>query len=110
MINIGMLEETFGGDKEFIAILFTQYLQDNSATNEKIQSLFDNNQLDDLFHTAHTLSGALSNICETDIVPTIKKVELSAKEGNKPDANDVAEIKVGLNAVLKQMEEYMQNL
>ena len=110
MINIEMLEETFGGDKEFIAVLFAQYLQDNSATNDKIQSQFDANQLDELFHTAHTLSGALSNICETDIVPTIKKVELSAKEGNKPNESDIAEIKVALTAVLKQMEEYMLTL
>lgn len=102
-----MLEETFGGDKEFIGILFAQYLQDNATVTEKIQTQYDENQLDDLFHTAHTLSGALSNICESDIVPTIKEIELSAKGGNKPNADDIAKVKVALVDIFQQMENYL---
>jgi len=108
MINIEMLEEMFDGDKEFISVLFGQYLQDNKDINEKIQSQFDANQLSDLFHTAHTLAGALSNICETDIVPVIKRIELSCKEDKKPSADDIELTKVSLIDTFKQMQEYLK--
>ena len=107
MINIEMLEETFGGDKEFIGILFAQYLQDNADVTDRIQTQFDEDKLDDLFHTTHTLAGALSNICESDIVPTIKEIELAAKEGNKPDAADIEKVKIALVDIFQQMENYL---
>ena len=110
MINIAMLEETFGGDKEFISILFAQYIQDNSDVNNKIQTQVDSASLSDLFHTAHTLAGALSNICEVDIVPTIKKIELSAKENTLPDAQDIKTVQDGIVDILKQMESYLASL
>lgn len=110
MINIEMLEEMFDGDKEFISVLFTQYLEDNSGINEKIQSQFDANQLSDLFHTTHTLAGALSNICETDTVPVIKKIELLCKQEKKPSADDIELVKVSLVDIFKQMQEYLKTI
>ena len=107
MINMEMSEEMFGGDKEFITILFGQYLQDNKDINTKIQSQYDGDQFQDLFHTAHTLAGALANICEVDIVPIIKNVEKMSKEGDKPDAGEIALIQSSLDDIFKQMEAYL---
>ena len=102
-----MLSEMFGGDKEFVTMLFGQYLQDNKDANVKIQEQYDNNDLETLFHTMHTLAGALSNICETDVVPTLKEVEKVSKEGTTPNKADIETIKIELDKIIVQMEEYL---
>lgn len=107
MINIEMLSETFGGDKEFVTMIFGQYLSDNSDVNSRIQEQFENKQFETLFHTMHTLSGALSNICEEDIVATIKKVENISREGASPDLADIDQITTELDKIKAQMEQYL---
>lgn len=102
-----MLTETFGGDKEFVTMIFTQYLADNSNVNTRIQTKFENKQFENLFHIMHTLSGALSNICEEDIVSTIKKVENISRENELPDVDDINKIKEELDKIKLQMEQYL---
>ena len=102
-----MLTETFGGDKEFVTMIFGQYLADNSDVNARIQDQFEKSDLETLFHTMHTLSGALSNICEEDIVATIKTVENSSRNGESPDAADIKAIQAELDKIKAQMEQFL---
>lgn len=107
MINIEMLTETFGGDKEFVIMIFTQYLSDNSDVNDRILEQYEAQQFENLFHTMHTLSGALSNICEEDAVSTIKKVENLSRNGESPDMADINFITTELDKIKAQMEQFL---
>lgn len=107
MINIAMLSEMFGGDAEFVSSIFEQYLSDNKNINLKIEEQVASEQYESLFHTMHTLSGSLSNICEENIVPTIKSVEQQARDGERPNASDIELIKLELDKIKLQMEEYL---
>jgi len=107
MIDIETLTGTFGGDKEFVTMIFTQYLSDNSDINQRIQTQFEAQQFETLFHTMHTLSGSLANICEIDIVPTIKKVEGVSKAGELAKVDEIDQIKEALDKIKQQMEQYI---
>ncbi|GLS91711.1 hypothetical protein GCM10007916_27810 [Psychromonas marina] len=107
MINIEMLTEMFGGDTEFVSTIFQQYLSDNKDINTRIEEQVNNEQYDTLFHTMHTLSGSLSNICDENIVPTIKTVEQLARDGEQPNADDIQLIQTELDKIKLQMEEYL---
>ncbi|WP_122032198.1 Hpt domain-containing protein [Aliivibrio sp. EL58] len=109
MINIEILEEMFDGDKEITQQLFELYLVDNAAMGDTILAQYEANDLSGLFHTAHTLSGALGNLCEMDILPAIKEVEAAAKTENRPSKDTINIVVEGLNNIKKQMESHLNN-
>ncbi|WP_300180994.1 Hpt domain-containing protein [uncultured Aliivibrio sp.] len=109
MINIDMLEEMFGGDKEITQQLFELYLAENTIIDDTILEQYETNNLSALFHTAHTLSGALGNLCEMDILFAIKEIEAAAKTENKPDKNTVNAVIDGLKKIKEQMENHLSS-
>lgn len=102
-----MLEEMFDGDKEITQELFELYLTENSATGEVMLEQYEANNLSSLFHTAHTLSGALGNLCEMDILLPIKEIEAAAKVGETPSREAINTVLIGLNNIKKQMENHL---
>lgn len=107
MINIEMLTDMFGGDTEFVSSIFEQYLSDNKNINFRIEEQLNSEQFEALFHTMHTLSGSLSNICDENIVPKIKEVEQMARDGQRPNVEDIQLILTELDKIKLQMEEYL---
>lgn len=106
MINIETLTTMFG-DEEFTKMIFNQFLVDNGDVNKRIQKQVDENQSEALFHTMHTLSGALLSICEEDIVHTIKNVEALSRKGEPVDVKDINHIKIELDKIMLQMKDYL---
>lgn len=109
VINIEMLEEMFGGDKEITQQLFELYLAENSTMGSTILEQYETNDLSALFHTAHTLSGALGNLCEMDLLPAIKEIEAAAKTENTPNRDTIDTVIEGLNNIKDQMENHLSN-
>ena len=107
VINIDMLEEMFGGDKEITQQLFELYLSENSTMGNAILEQYEANDLPTLFHTTHTLSGALGNLCEMDILPAIKEIEAATKTSNQPNKETINTVIEGLNEIKEQMESYL---
>lgn len=107
MINIEMLVDMFDGNTDVVKAVFEQYLSDNQEINARIDSQFEQNQLEALFDTMHSLSGSLSNICETDIVATIKEVEMASRQGNKSNSESIEQIKIELDNINQQMQDYL---
>ena len=109
VINIEMLEEMFGGDKEITQQLFELYLAENATIGSSILEQYEANDLSTLFHTAHTLSGALGNLCEMDILPAIKEIEAAAKTENTPNRDTINTVVEGLNNIKDQMKNHLSN-
>nr|VVV05572.1 hypothetical protein AW0309160_03052 [Aliivibrio wodanis] len=107
MINIEMLEEIFDGDKEITEQLFELYLSENSTTSQTLLKQYKTEDLSGLFHTVHTLSGALGNLCEVDILPAIKTIEAATRANTKPEQSIVTTVIEGLEQIQKQMEEHL---
>ncbi|MUK38697.1 Hpt domain-containing protein [Aliivibrio fischeri] len=102
-----MLNEMFGGDEEITQQLFELYLAENSEIGNVILQHYETNDLSTLFHTVHTLSGALGNLCEMNILPLIKEIEASAKVGNTPEKDTIDAVINGLDEIKQQMEVYL---
>ncbi|MGR6831734.1 Hpt domain-containing protein [Aliivibrio wodanis] len=107
MINIEMLEDMFEGDHEIVQQLFTLYLSENNTIEQKILQAYDTDDFTKLYNTAHSLSGALGNLCETDIISHIKEIELLTKSDTKPNSNTINIIVKGLNDITEQMKHYL---
>lgn len=109
VINIEMLDDMFGGDKEITLQLFELYLEENATTGDIILTQYESNDLSALFHTSHTLSGALGNLCEMDILPKIKEIEAAAKTENTPNKETIDTVIEGLNKIKEQMRNHLSS-
>ncbi|MFA1562453.1 Hpt domain-containing protein [Aliivibrio fischeri] len=109
MINISILEEMFDGDKEILRQLFELYLEEHSALSHTIEDQYKNNKLPELFRTFHTLFGALSNLCEEDILPLVKTIEASCKNHEMPEAHSINSVIAELTKIRQQMIDYLND-
>ncbi|MUK69277.1 Hpt domain-containing protein [Aliivibrio fischeri] len=109
MINISILEEMFDGDKEILRQLFELYLEEHSTLSDTIEEQYKNNKLPELFRTFHTLFGALSNLCEEDILPLIKTIEVSCKNHDTPHQHSIESVISELAKIKQQMMDYLND-
>ncbi|MUJ36784.1 Hpt domain-containing protein [Aliivibrio fischeri] len=109
MINISILEEMFDGDKEILRQLFELYLEEHSTLSDTINDQYKNNKLPELFRTFHTLYGALSNLCEEDILPLIKTIETNVKNHEKPDQQSIDSVITQLAKIRQQIIDYLND-
>ncbi len=109
MINISILEEMFDGDKEILRQLFELYLEEHSTLSDAIEEQYKNNKLPELFRTFHTLFGALSNLCEEDILPLIKAIEANAKNHETPSQHSIDSVIAELAKIRLQMIDYLND-
>jgi HPt (histidine-containing phosphotransfer) domain-containing protein len=107
MINIDMLEEMFEGDHEIIQQLFTLYLSENESIAQDIRLAYENGNLNKLYNTAHSLSGALGNLCETNVIVHIKELESLTKNNTTPNIDAINITIKGLNDIAEQMKAYL---
>ena len=107
MINIDTLEDMFEGDNEIIAELFSLYLSENEAITQKIRLDYDNDNFTALYNTTHSLSGALGNLFEMDIIAQIKEIELLSRNNSKSSTETINSVITGLNDISKQMNQYL---
>ncbi|ACH63678.1 Hpt domain-containing protein [Aliivibrio fischeri] len=109
MINISILEEMFDGDKEILRQLFELYLEEHSTLSDTINEQYKNNKLPELFRTFHTLYGALSNLCEEDVLPLIKATETNAKNHETPPQHSIDSVIAELAKIRQQMIDYLND-
>ncbi|MDD9194425.1 Hpt domain-containing protein [Aliivibrio sp. S3MY1] len=107
MININMLEEMFEGDHEIIQQLFTLYLSENESITQDIRLAYENDNLNELYNTAHSLSGALGNLCDTNVTCHIKEIEYLTKNDTTPNIDTINIAIKGLNDIAEQMKAYL---
>nr|WP_155697849.1 Hpt domain-containing protein [Aliivibrio fischeri] len=99
----------FDGDKEILRQLFELYLEEHSALSHTIEEQYKNNKLPELFRTFHTLFGALSNLCEEDILPLVKTIEASCKNHETPEAHSINSVIAELAKIRQQMIGYLND-
>nr|WP_194688047.1 Hpt domain-containing protein [Aliivibrio sp. S10_S31] len=99
----------FDGDKEILRQLFELYLEEHSALSHTIEDQYKNNKLPELFRTFHTLFGALSNLCEEDILPLVKTIEASCKNHETPSQHSIDSVIAELAKIRQQMIDYLND-
>lgn len=104
-----MLDEMFGGDKEITEQLFELYLADNSEIHLTLLQQYETQDFNALYHTSHTLSGALGNLCEMDILAGIKEIEAASKQEVLPKKETLNQVTAGLVKISEQMTAYLTN-
>nr|WP_155682878.1 Hpt domain-containing protein [Aliivibrio fischeri] len=99
----------FDGDKEILRQLFELYLEEHSTLSDTINDQYKNNKLPELFRTFHTLYGALSNLCEEDILPLIKAIETNAKNHETPAQQSIDSVTTELAKIKQQIIDYLND-
>ncbi|GEA61944.1 hypothetical protein [Vibrio comitans] len=107
MINVNQLSEVFDGDSDVVGMILSLYLDENTNISGKFIELHQQNNLDELFKLAHTLSGTLSNICEEETSSLLKTVELDASGGTLSNKAVIEQISVNLTKIELQIKEYL---
>ncbi|MGB0937456.1 MAG: Hpt domain-containing protein [Colwellia sp.] len=108
MIDIPALIELLGGDEDCVKELFTIFIEHNLETIESVETSYQAGDTETLFHSCHSLSGALSNLCEQDCVPLIQACEQTAKAGSLPDKADLDILFTKLNETTEQIKNHIQ--
>jgi HPt (histidine-containing phosphotransfer) domain-containing protein len=108
MIDIPALIELLGGDEDCVKELFTIFIEHNLATIESIETSYQAEDTETLFHSCHSLSGALSNLCEQDCVSLIQACEQTAKSGYLPERAYLDILFTKLDETTKQIKNHIK--
>nr|WP_086937416.1 Hpt domain-containing protein [Thaumasiovibrio occultus] len=103
MIDFSELEMMTGGDDEILNQIIMMYVEEHGQDDVELEKLFQSGDCNKLFHALHTLKGALSSICEKDLVPLLDEMERTARAGSLPSPAQ-------LDAAKQQIQEIGQQL
>jgi HPt (histidine-containing phosphotransfer) domain-containing protein len=108
MIDIPALIELLGGDEDCVKELFGIFIEHNVPTIKSVETSYLAGDTETLFHSCHSLSGALSNLCEQDCVPLIQECEQIAKSGSLPEKEKLDLLFAKLKETTAQIENHIK--
>lgn len=84
-IDLQKIADELDFDLEDVEMLIEVFLQSAKENMAKLKNAIDSNELEDIFHTAHTIKGSAANLMLNDISNVAKFIEHNARESKTID-------------------------
>jgi HPt (histidine-containing phosphotransfer) domain-containing protein len=107
MIDIDALSARLGNNativEKILDIFTTQY--DNGAP--VFESAITSGNTEEIYHLAHSLKGALANMCADEDAAAAAELESAARSGEIPEAHLVSEMEARIRAINEQIHTHL---
>ncbi len=104
MIDIDELSLMTGGDADILEQIIQMYMEEHANDDDKLRTQLSNGDCESMFHTVHTLKGALCSMCEKDAVEILEIIEAQTKRGELPEEEVLEQANSKLLAVRNQLQ------
>ncbi len=91
-IDLQEIADELDFDLEDIEMLMEVFLEGAKESLESLKMAIDNNDLEQIFQSAHALKGSAANLTLMDISNLAKQIESEARAGNDMDYVNQAKI------------------
>lgn len=107
MIDIDALSARLGNNttivEKILGIFTTQY--DNGTP--VFESAIASGNTEEIYHLAHSLKGALANMCADEDAAAASEIESAARSGAIPDSQLVNDMETRISAINAQIKEHL---
>lgn len=107
MINIDQLNTRLGNNtaivEKVLGIFVTQY----GAGNEVFEGPISTGNTEEVYHLAHSIKGALANMCAEEDAAAAAKIESVARDGSIPDAALVSDMEQRIQDINTQIRNHL---
>lgn len=103
-IDIKKALDLLGLDDDIFKSILTGFMNSNSGTNDKIKSLFEKSDYEQLQKEAHTLKGSSANIGAYELQESSLQLEMASKEQNVNEAqinNIIEKLDIVISSISK---------
>lgn len=111
-INLEYLEMVSGGDREIISELIDIFRQQSRDFHEEMLSLFGSKLYSQLGQLAHKAKSSVAIMGMEQLASRMKHLELTAKEGDKPEEyREIIEYFRSESALaLEELDDYLKRI
>jgi HPt (histidine-containing phosphotransfer) domain-containing protein len=107
MIDIDQLNTRLGNNaaivEKILGIFTAQYGNQDAVFDSAVSS----GNTEEIYHLAHSLKGALANMCADDDAAAAAEIESAARGGAVPDAALVADMEQRIKAINEQIHSHL---
>jgi len=107
MIDIDQLNTRLGNNtaivEKVLGIFVTQYGKGEPV----FASAVSNGNTEEIYHLAHSIKGALANMCAEEDAAAAAEIESAARDGSVPDAALVADMEQRIQAINTQINNHL---
>jgi histidine phosphotransfer protein HptB len=106
--TVESLLESVGGDREFLAELFTAFADEAPGLMANIETGAANGDFTALHRAAHTMKSTAASLGALQLSEVCRELEASGRSGIAPEASSIAHARELLGLVLLAMSEAAQ--
>lgn len=107
MIDIEQFNVRLGNNTAIIQQVMKMFIDQYADKPDLLRGPFQSGDTDALFHVAHSIKGALANMCADDDAAAAAAVESVARGGDLPDEALLADLESRLTKVFSQIREQL---
>ena len=107
MIDIEQLNTRLGNNvaivEKILGIFTTQY----DTGQPVFASAIASGNTEEIYHLAHSLKGALANMCADEDAAAAAEIESAARNGSLPEASSVEAMETRITAINEQIKAHL---
>lgn len=96
-----------GGNTAIVDQVMKMFVDQYGNKPDLLREPLESGDVEKMFHTAHSIKGALANMCADEDAAIAAAVETPARAGTMPDESLVAELEQCVNAISDQIEAHL---
>ena len=106
MIDLEQLSARLGNNaaivEKILGIFVTQYGNQDAVFASAVSA----GNTEEIYHLAHSLKGALANMCAEEDAAAAAEVESAARNGAIPDAESIAAVEQRIKDIIQQIQNH----
>lgn len=107
MLDISQFIQRLANNHSVVRQVMVIFRDQYTGQTQFLTELNEQGNLEKLYQGAHSLKGALANMCAEDDASLAAQIELQARQGQAPSAEQLHDMEACLTAVLAQIEQYL---
>src|ERR1700728_3966132 len=109
VVDFDQLQSACGGDSRMIRELADLYFQQAGEILPALQQAIEQSDVGQVNHLAHKLAGSSLACGLSSVVPSLRRLEGTAKEGRLHSAHEsLAEIPAQMTTIRQQFQDYLR--
>lgn len=107
MIDIEQFSAKLGNNAAIVEQVFKVFIGQHEGQIGIIREALEAGNLELTYQTAHSIKGALANLCAAEDAKVAETIEHIARAGEVPAAELIDDLDVRLSAAVAQINEYL---
>lgn len=107
MIDIEQFSAKLGNNTAIVEQVFKVFIEQHNGQIAIMRDALAAGNLESVYQTAHSIKGALANLCADEDAKVAETIEHTARSGEVPEADVVDDLDARLNAAVAQINEHL---